>query len=396
VTKRDQASILDVFDNVLDGRMTGNAARKLSDAQLLALDESLNDFHSAWEAPEQAEGELRTCLTGLMRGSLRPADPRIGRSRFESFEEGRREYLDRQMTPALLYGHSTLAGDPFENLFREEDEPPRVDTLSAMRELLPATVDALAPYSPLIRDGALILVPMDAITEEIQLLSREETNEIETDLVGDNVTWEDVEWSQEELRVRTVHLAARCGARFFPADRISWEHYAYRLRRAQQDLAARDIDLRVVAALGSASLPSMRDVSAQTLADIRRDEDAFSEWRANLRSVVRTIEGWPPDLAFEREAGIAVADYLEPAAAEIWRATGRKASMRSWRDEGPLRFVLGGALAGSAAAAAGGSILSAVLGSLAGTITAATLASLYPSRPSGAGAVIARLMADTT
>jgi hypothetical protein len=54
--------------------------------------------------------------------------------------------------------------------------------------------------------------------------------------------------------------------------------------------------------------------------------------------------------------------------------------------------VIGGVLAGAAAAASGGGILAALAGSLAVSISAATIEVLYPKRASGAGGVIARLI----
>lgn len=138
--------------------------------------------------------------------------------------------------------------------------------------------------------------------------------------------------SHEESQVRTVHIAGRHDARFVPTDPGSWAHYEYRLRRAQLDLRRLDIDLKVVSAMAAADVPAVRNVSGERLAAIRRDDDAFNEWRASLRSAVRAVLEWPTEQTFAAEASAVVADYIEPAAAEIRRSVGRKASLAQLRD----------------------------------------------------------------
>jgi hypothetical protein len=163
-------TVLDVFDNALDGDLTANAVRKLSAAELSALDESLKAFHAVWDPPASPEGELRVCTTGLLAALSTdwfapfpiPGDPLALRAvaalglaevaRGDCCRAVRRAPLRAQRISrrSVRGAHQWLPLSGF-------GWKPHSWTYA--REVLAERVESVAPYASLIRDAAIILVP---------------------------------------------------------------------------------------------------------------------------------------------------------------------------------------------------------------------------------------------
>lgn len=115
----------------------------------------------------------------------------------------------------------------------------------------------------------------------------------------------------------------------------------FKLRSAVRKLRPKDLDLQVVSALGVTTLPFLSNADVATIVAIHRDEEAFANWRAELRTIARTIGSLPSEGAeFLEEADSALSDALLPRAHELQRAVSRSATMKGALGPSALAFAV--------------------------------------------------------
>jgi hypothetical protein len=391
------ATILDALDHALDGDISGKAAAKLSKVQIAELSEELCRFHDAWPVPPLGESEYRVSLgffgeerQNVIAVALRSSELSGPDSLFHL--ESRRAFVS-----ALAYGDSVVAHDPTST-----------PGWAATPERIVATIECMGRLAPLVRCGGLILAPvLTEIHRNAQrrwsgtALNREALEIIR----GPEFDWPDDiprdEWWETRAymayRAFCVDLeeVAHCKAQFLPSDAFTWRYLMASLEHVRHELRRRKAELKIVPSLVAAQLPLLEGVSISTLAKIREENDAMAEWRAKLRSVVKTIEEIPfVDENFAIEARGALADELEPAAAAVRRSLAKSSVIRRAAKEGLIHMILGGATLGGISVAEGAGLVEGLIGVASGALTPAIISVLFRPRPEGASIVLARLVAD--
>jgi len=144
------------------------------------------------------------------------------------------------------------------------------------------------------------------------------------------------------------------------------------------------------------SLPFLVNADAATIVAIRQDEEAFADWRAELRTVVRSISALPSAGAtFEQEAQEVLSDALLPKARALRSEVSRSSVMKSAAGSAALTLGIGAASLAGADLITGSPLDVAGLTALGISSTASwLLASVFgedPGRPRG---VLATLVAD--
>jgi hypothetical protein len=151
------------------------------------------------------------------------------------------------------------------------------------------------------------------------------------------------------------------------------------------------VHVKVASALACVDLPLFAGISVETLFRIRRDEEAFSEWRAELRLASRLIAYEPDEHAFAVEAQQVFEDLLSTRARAVGRAMKRSVALRAAAKDQPVHTVLGALFTSGGAMVAGlpiETVLLSALGGMAGRIAGA---GLRRPLPSGSARIIAEL-----
>jgi hypothetical protein len=381
---------------------SASAVRDLTEAQVTNLCEELEAFHELWRPPVPSSNDFWICPSSVGYYQFSPA-----------LRRDRPQRIRKLVSASLLYAHCTFAVDPFAVVrpfqfdmsmqsrglqpYRSESpwRPGRPaleayesspNTPRRARRYIAQTLEEILTYRALVEDGAVVLDPTpvgEAWGEsmgypEIALASTSGWERLPTDvLYFDSV----------------LQYAASRSLRFLPDDTSAWTYMQHRIASACEELRAMpDIELMVLPALMAADLPLFTDVAPGTLAAMRRDGADFAAWRTALRNAVRAVGSLPPDDGFAVNARSALEDYIEPAAAELRRNSSRRDRLQHAAHDAVARFILGAVYGSGLGAVTGGSVPSAVAGAAAGVLTTATLSVLYPNRPTGAGAILARII----
>ncbi|HTB49678.1 MAG TPA: hypothetical protein VK701_01750 [Solirubrobacteraceae bacterium] len=426
-------TVIDVLDNALDGDLTSERVHQLSLAEIHDLYESVNDFYDAWDPAPPPDGALRTHLGGWV---ARCPDHGAARDLLNS---------------ALLYAHEVVVYDPLAAYFqpgRSRLRPlPAVrgigidiqassvhleatagyerfaDELDAHHTNLSAAVRQVAQLAPLIRSGAVLLVPhlrlvlarQDAIHTAVRHMIKDDEYRalLASPIDRPPLTQDDgtrVSFSVAAPRTRsdqlmqeagdaayylarTLAVAGAAGASYLPPSGTEWALYEQRLRVLGQTLRRETRrDLYVAPALSSSDLPLLHALDPSTLVAARAQEEAFEDWRTALRRATQHIRTLPSDgEEFVSEARDVLADELGPVSKEVAQATRRSKVLADSAKDSWLRIACGAATTGSVAVAAGSSMLP-VAGATAGGMLSWLATSLFGRQQTGHRAVVAHLV----
>jgi hypothetical protein len=148
---------------------------------------------------------------------------------------------------------------------------------------------------------------------------------------------------------KTLAIAEATGSRYVPPGAADAALLEFKTSDLVAQLRRRDIDLHVASALGVTSLPFLVGADVATIVAIRQDQEAFADWRAELRAVARTIGALPSEGdAFRQEAQDVLSDALLPKANALRHAVSRSSVMKSAAGDEVLRLGIGAAsLAGA-------------------------------------------------
>jgi hypothetical protein len=427
-------TVIDVLENAL-GELSADRIALIGTAELDDLADGVNAFYDAWRTPELEEGDLRIYSGGWIAGNP------------ESDEA--RQYL----YTSLLYAPSVVIHDPIAEWFYpdgdrlESPAPIRgvqggIEVQGAEPHLLRATgyyvlrddpdrsrtflagaIGGLTALGSLIRQGIVVPIPAWQIVREQQkailasvrhdvrddALARliDEANESppRTDrirgaeisppggVVTDDTQRAVVQNPSYYLN-KTLALSEATSSKYIPPAAIDATLLEHKLKRVGDELRRRDIDLHVVAALGSLDLPFMRSLEPAVIASIRRDESAFEDWRATLRMTVRAIESNPSEGdRFAREARDVLNDVLVPSMREVERAVSHSRSMKAAAREQVIELGIGAVAVTGAAGAFDAPIAPAALAGLGISAAARWLySSLFGPRPAGFHGILASLI----
>jgi hypothetical protein len=387
---------IDALECALDGDISGRAAAKLSSSQKAGLTAEIDHFHDAWQTPHLRANEYRVSL-GFF-GNERQNVTALVRHRDELSGPDSSFHLDsrRGFVSALAYGDSVVAHDPTSTPGWGRTEARFTGTIEYMGRL-----------APLVRCGGLILAPvlMDVHRNAQRRWSRTTLHDEALEIIRDprfdwpediprDEYWEGMASMGYRMFCVDLEEIAHCEARFLPSDAFTWRYLMASLEHVQHELRGRKAELKVVPSLVEAKLPLLEGVSVSTLARLREDDEALAEWRARLRSVVRSIETTPLDRDFATEARSALADELEPAAAAIRRSMAKNRAIGRVAKEGLTHMILGGALLTGIGIIDGVGSIQGLAGVASGALTTAIVSTLFRSQPEGAALVLAKLVAD--
>ncbi len=388
------------------------------------------------DPPTLAEDELRVYSGGWIAGNLEGLDARqylftslvyaptviVHDQVAEWFYPDREALRSPRAIPArhgqmMVQGAepSLLAGDGF---FRHREEPQR------SRERLAHVIPTMGHLAPLIRSGAVLPVPhlriMRSRQDSILTAVRHDSQSAQfvalvTDpadvapprsdqIRGMDIVPEGGVGAGHEMRAvaqnpsyflnKTLAVADATSSLYVPPAATDATLLDYRVGLLGRELAGKNVDLQVTAALASADLPFLGGLDPATLVAIRRDEVAFADWRSELRTIARLINRTPAeDTAFAHEAGAALSDALLPRVHEIQRAVARSAVMREAAKDSAVELGIGAASAAGAALSTGDPIAASAFAGLGLSAVARWVYStVFRSVPTGATGVLATLI----
>lgn len=428
-------TIVDVLENAL-GQLSQQRVRSLSKADIADLEQVVNAFYDAWDVPALPADDLRMYLGGWVAEN--PENPESKQHLYTSllyspsailhdpvaewFDPGREQLRSPPEIWAAsramaVQGAETqlLRGDGY---FAFRDEPERT------RDQLARAIPVLVELAPLIRSGLVIPIPQWRVVRKHQdaILTAVRHDAQDADLAAlieqaadqppprtDHIRGADVTppggvAPADHLRAvsqnpayflnKTAFIASATGSRYVPPAATDAALWNYRVSKLATELKRKDIDLQVVSALSSTELPFLGSLDAKTILDVHRDEQAFSDWRAELRAVARTIEAAPSaGQAFVDEASEVIADVLVPRAREIERAISRSAILKAAVQDQAVTLGVGTASISGAAAIVGAPLAPAALVGLGMTaVGRAVYASVFSPAPQGSHAVLASLI----
>lgn len=136
---------------------------------------------------------------------------------------------------------------------------------------------------------------------------------------------------------KTLAISDSIGAKYIPPDMADSALLELKLRQLGGRLAQHDVDLKVVPGIAAADLPFFKDLTSDVLVTIRRDEEAFEDWRRGLRNSMRIVEGLPSrGDDFEIEARQVLSDSLIPLSHEVAQLTARSPYLKKVAGESLL------------------------------------------------------------
>lgn len=376
------ATSLDVLEHFFEGELRG--AWEASAEQVRELKERLIEWFDAWSAPNPADQEVRLYLDtdlheGIVPGGLAALSVSYGQSDLDTFRDRDRvtvRNLRRRYSSALLYSDQVVVIDPF--AYWVEQEALHAD-LKIARAAVYLHWAALRRVEPLLRSGCLLLAPLPTQEELYALVEQSFRSPPESRLL-------------ETFSGVAALTADRAGATLFD---FPWRAAKESIDAALSPRDAELIDLRVVNALEAVELPILTDIPLETFVKIRESEEAFRDWRAELRLATHHLTMAAGEQRFAKEAQIVLADTLMLKANEVRATLSRSAALQRALKEQPIRVTFGAIAAGGAAAATDGSLRTALLSTVASGIAFVLAAPLLRTRPRGAAAVIAELDAAT-
>lgn len=426
-------TIVDVLEGALDGDLSRDAVARLSEADVDELADLVATFYAAWTLEPPAEGVMRVHLGGwvaqnaaaapmmpVVNNALLYAHEILVHDQVAAFLYPRRSSL-RALPPIRDARGPQIAGDQAHiestgGWFAQR-------SLEGAHSYLGDGVEMLAALAPLIRAGVVLPIPHLQVARERQ----------EGILTATIRTFQDPEFgalvsspidelplTRDDLRGfpvksprpktpfdaalqdfggaayylnRTIAIADAFHASYVPPSATDWALYEHRLGDAIASLPhGLDLDLRVMAALGRARLPLLDNVDLETMVKIRQGEEAFEDWRRELRVAGRAIEMSTTDPAhFAAEGREVLDDLLQPMVAAVKDSQTVRARITSSSADAAGELVLGAAAAGAAHAA--GFPATQTLVEAAGFAAARwAFGTLFPRRAVGAKSIVGHLV----
>jgi hypothetical protein len=370
------ATVLDVLENFFDGDLGRRAVEQSRPRRLRELTDLLGEYHARWRPPELDRDEVRLSYAGWsVRGNGFLAPTGLG------LWDGARvpqqvgtwlagyDWLRWEMTPSesaeahadlvrqftlrtmgVIFAHRVVDADPLDG-WDARRPGARGALIVAMR--------LLADTAPLLRDTTLVLVPQSASVPLPNIVE-----DAHDGRVADYAL----------LRQRLL-LAASASAQLLPL-------YPDETRALFRNIAAK-ANARVVHALTHVDLPFLRPLPLKEVVRVRKSEDAFADWRTQLRLATRSLRSDVGDDDFAEEARGLLADILEPAADRARRAASRSQALQLAVGEQIERVAIGAAATGGAAAILSSSPAAGLLGAGLTALGSVALRTLFPARGQG-------------
>ena len=194
---------------------------------------------------------------------------------------------------------------------------------------------------------------------------------------------------------KTLAISDAVGALYIPPATNDARLLAVRLDSAAKELRAKDIELKVAPALMAAQLPWVGNLDADVILAIRKDSDSFADWRAELRTLLRSVSSSREDgTAFDTEARAVMQDGLLPRLHSIQNEMSKSAVLKSHLKDGVLELGLGtGSLV--AVASAGAPVTAVAVAALGVSAATRWLLSPFFRSKTGSKSVLATLAKKT-
>lgn len=427
------ATIIDVLENVL-GDLAPDRVNLLTAAELEELAGAVNAFYAEWQAPPLCDDELRVYSGGWIAGntlmpeardylytSLLYAPTAVLHDPVAGWFDPARGHL--QAPPAIRGRTGMQIGSAEAQIVAADGYYAHHQDLERSRGFLTHAISELRSLAPLIRQGIVIPIPqwrivrsqqqaiLAAVRHDVKdhqlaaLISQSDESPPRSDhLRGMEVTPDGGVTAADALRAqvqnpayflnKTLAIGAATSSTYVPPATIDAALFAHRLRKTGEESQRRGVHLRVLGSLAATDLPFLSGLDAQTLVAIRGSEQAFADWRAQLRMIARTVRFSPADGdAFVEEARDVMADALGPRGTELAKVVSRSAVMRAAGKEQLVSLTVGAAAAGGAAAVLGAHLDSAALVELGfSTVGRWVWSGVFGSRAVPAHGVLATLV----
>ena len=438
------ATTLDLLDQVLGGDLTARRVEALTDAEIDTLAAAVADSSARWEPPEPDQ-ELRVYSGGWVAKPYGDALSHLFTSLIYApsvvVHDPVAEWFDRHRgrfdsLPGIPGSQRNLGG----RMVVVTGEPIQFnatgfyvregDRYDATRQELARLVPALADIAPLVRSGVVVLIPELTLVwrHQQQLLAATRFDTRNGAELGDlisrlNEAGDPPPWSNlvrgaqvtptagvargHELQNlvqgpayffhKTMAIASDLNADYVPLAGSDSALLMYRLRQLGKRLDTQtnlNVALRLLPGFASAELPFLQELDPRLLLAIREDEEAFSDWRGELRDTVRLIRSLPSDgEEFEVEARDVLNDRLMPRAREVQKAVSLSKAMSTATRDSLGTFAVSAAAAGYASLPIGSNEAwhVAIVAGIAAPLQWLWRVAFRPS-PTGANAVLAELV----
>lgn len=414
----ERPTVLDVLDNQLGETWHLIDVHRLSDDVIADLFIEIGAFYDAWPGLKPAEGirtfsEYERVLAGL------PVREEKILSTLLYFDE---VVVEDPLAPLLSF-----TKDPFFGL-RYASSDHHTNFLDFARMTLDRSLRHLAELRPLIESGLILLVPAtqmvadqiddshEPFAELVEAGCRdpaflatakavfpEPTEGEEADAfsrmvrsaeIGMGISMPPVAdhlFVTALLNTATTFVARETQSLYLPISVKWWLMLLVYLRILEEDLPkGLDLDIHVAEAVLESDIPYFSNMSAQTILDVHTSDENFAAWRSELRTALNGLRSIPGTSEFREEATILLNDFMGPRASAVSRATSRSHTLRAAARDPGIAFAVG------TAAAAGQMAGIPITGSVAtagfSAFGAWALKLLFRDHPSGANAIVARLI----
>jgi len=386
----DVDAFFDTLDTPIDLAIGSAIHDKLNE-----LHDRLSEHYEHWAPPPLELDEIRLHFdTRELRGHVPHLVPAAALDyRDQTLEQfvdegdaGITRMTRRRYVAGLLYADRIVEVDPLSIWMYMHGEMHKRDHVCFGFHHLLNVVGGLQKIKPILESGHLVLAPIPS-PEETDIDA--DAARLDAERFGDRAGGCNSEfmWTRLALRVSAKSYASLC-----PWSYSRWSYVNELLRASLEDMKSIGLDLRVAYALDAAQLPLISDVPIETLLAIRTQEDAFTAWRSELRMVGRLLQEPSNQVSFEREAQSLFRDVIEPKAAAVRQAVSRSSAMSRAVTEDPLQALLGAGLASGLSTASGIPIDGVMISGVAGAVAPILAAGIAPPRPTGAAAILARLI----
>lgn len=442
-----ERTIVDILDEVLDGELTASAAAKLSPVEIEQLAELVNQLYASWSPPDDPANDDLSIYSGgwIARGFLGHGHQYLLTSLLyapsvvihdpvaEWFDRDRRNLSGLPGIPSAQRntggGPAMIVGADEATLLKGNGYYVGDDRVERSRQYLGEVIPALGELAPLIRAGVVRPIPevklLHSLTNELHSAVRADVRDnglrvkiselvtagtpparsnlirgLEIEPTGGVAPGHEARAIVQNPAFyfeKTLALADASRARYIAPAAADAAMLEYRLAQLGVRLAAKtnsNMELRLMPALVGSELPFFADLDARLLLRIREDESAFEAWRAELRTVVRTIEAMPSDgPEFEQEARDVLSDELLPRAEAVRRAVSTSVAMRAAAKDTIADFAISVAAIGYAALGFGpaGAAVGAAVAAVGLPLRWAYRV-VFRESPSGANGVLAQLV----
>ena len=272
------------------------------------------------------------------------------------------------------------------------------DPVAGRTYILSYALRLMLMMRPLIESGTLIIAGQPDFEPALAEVSDAERVRFGDQLMDvekeTNFYWDAV-WNYSQLEYAMVRLnmelahANRADATIVPTASWHWQYVAFREQRLLHGRSGADVAIRIASGLAHADLPLLTGLTPDVVVRIRKEEEAFAEWRNALRTAARTISSLESEDTFAAEAREVFGDLLESKVADLRRVTSRSRALRGALTEQPLRVALGAAFSSAAGVALGTQPSAAVVvGAAATGLANLAYAAIRPQRPTGAAAIL--------